>query len=422
MDNYTMNSYEVKRDLMNFSKKISEGINKPTSKFVMDMQYGLAKSGSCLISEIARSLDEKIKTSYTIERLCDNLSNLHKEDKEKIWDNYIKEVKKNIDSEEEKVVLFDDSDINKEYSKKLEDLDRVIDASSKEKRIVNGYHVCEATILTKKEKQPMSIYSKIYSCKSANFESKQKYTLESIKMAEDVVGKDFIGVFDRGYDDNKIFNYMSKNGHKFVVRLDDERTLLFKGKRRSVEEVAKSRKGKISYKALFNDNEEYDLMLSYTKAILPYNKMEYSLVIVYGLSDEHPMKLLTNMEINTKEDVIKVVRLYLSRWRIEEHFRGKKQEYDFENMRVRTLESMNNLNMMLTIHLGHIAMIADAIDSRLLTLKIIYESKSLKDKAIVWLSQIARGLKKILSYAHKGIKEWQKIEKRPRYVQLELDL
>lgn len=40
---------------------------------------------------------------------------------------------------------------------------------------------------------------------------------------------------------------------------------------------------------------------------------------------------------------------------IEEHFRGKKQEYDFENMRVRTLESMNNLNMMLTIHLGHIA-------------------------------------------------------------------
>ena len=35
-------------------------------------------------------------------------------------------------------------------------------------------------------------------------------------------------------------------------------------------------------------------------------------------------------EALTKEDVIKIVRLYLSRWRIEEYFRGKKQEYDFK--------------------------------------------------------------------------------------------
>ncbi len=40
------------------------------------MQYGLSKGGSCLISEIARALDEGIKLNYTIERLCDNLSNL----------------------------------------------------------------------------------------------------------------------------------------------------------------------------------------------------------------------------------------------------------------------------------------------------------------------------------------------------------
>ena len=44
----------------------------------MDIQYGLAKGGSCLISNIARNLDENIKLNYTIDRLCDNLSNLHK--------------------------------------------------------------------------------------------------------------------------------------------------------------------------------------------------------------------------------------------------------------------------------------------------------------------------------------------------------
>lgn len=156
MNNCTMNAYEMKRDLLKFSKKISEGVNQPTTKFVMDMQFGLAKSGSCLISEIARSLNEDIKLNYTIERLCDNLSNMYDDESNIIWSNYLKEVKRNVDLGNP-IVLFDDSDINKEYSRKLEDLDRVIDASSQDKRIVNGYHVCEATILTKNEKQPIIV-------------------------------------------------------------------------------------------------------------------------------------------------------------------------------------------------------------------------------------------------------------------------
>lgn len=419
MNNCTMNAYEMKRDLLKFSKKISEGVNQPTTKFVMDMQFGLAKSGSCLISEIARSLNEDIKLNYTIERLCDNLSNMYDDESNIIWSNYLKEVKRNVDLGNP-IVLFDDSDINKEYSRKLEDLDRVIDASSQDKRIVNGYHVCEATILTKNEKQPISIYSQIYSCKSKDFESKNKYTMESIKAAERLVGDEFTGIFDRGYDDNKIIDYMSK--HKFVIRLDDQRVLLFKGKRHSVEEIAKGRKGKIKMKALFDDNEEKELMISYTKVKLPYNKKEYTLVIVYGLSDEHPMKLLTNLEYAEKEDVIKIVRLYLSRWRIEEHFRGKKQGYDFENMRVRTLKSMNNLNMMLTIYLGYMAVLSDKIDKKLLVIKIIEASKSLRGRIIVWMSQMARGIKEILKYCHTGIKEWQNIEHKEKIKQLQLVL
>lgn len=93
MNNFTMNCYEMKRDILNFSKKLSEGVNKSTSKFVMDMQYGLAKSGSCLILEVSRALDENIKLNYTIERLCDNLSNIYDDEKEVIWNNYLEEEK-----------------------------------------------------------------------------------------------------------------------------------------------------------------------------------------------------------------------------------------------------------------------------------------------------------------------------------------
>ena len=99
MNNSTTNTYETKREILNF----------------------------------ARSLDEEIKLNYTIDRLCDNLVNIYQDEKDVIWSNYLSEVGKNIDKENA-VVLFDDSDINKEYSKKLEDLDRVIDASSRIKK------------------------------------------------------------------------------------------------------------------------------------------------------------------------------------------------------------------------------------------------------------------------------------------------
>ena len=107
----------MKREILNFSKKISDGVNNPTTKFVMDMQYGLAKSGSCLISNVARSLDENIKLNYTIDRLCDNLANMYEEEKNIIWNNYLNEVSKNIEKENA-VVLFDDSDINKAHTVK----------------------------------------------------------------------------------------------------------------------------------------------------------------------------------------------------------------------------------------------------------------------------------------------------------------
>jgi len=87
MYNSTKNTYEIKREIVNFSKKLSESCTKPIQKFFLDMQYGLAKSGSCLISNIARALDEEIKLSYTIERLCDNLANMHEEDMKKFGRN-----------------------------------------------------------------------------------------------------------------------------------------------------------------------------------------------------------------------------------------------------------------------------------------------------------------------------------------------
>ena len=420
MNNFTTNVYEMKREIVNFSKKVAKGLNKPTAKFVMDMEYGLAKSKSCLISNISRSLNEDIKLKDTIERLCDNLVRMNDNEYKIIENNYLEEVKKTL--LDEPIFLFDDSDISKRYGLKFEDLDKVLDASSKAKEIVNGYHICEAVSLTKNELQPISIYSKIYSCKSKGFKSKNEYTKESIDRAIEISRRRSNFVFDRGYDDNKIIDYVDKSNNNFVIRMDDKRTFLFKGKKKKCHEEAIRRKGKIRMELWFDDNDVHEVYVSHTKVTLPYNKKDYELVIVYGLSEEHPMILLTNRSIHSKEDVIKVVRLYFYRWRIEEYFRSKKQDYEMEKFRVRTLKSINVLNMMLTIHMGHIGKLVENMDRKLLTMKIIERSQSLRNKVIVWMSQIAKGIKEILKYAHKGIKEWQEIEVKEKYKQMQLTI
>ena len=420
MNYYTTDLYETKREIVNFSKKVTEGVNKSTSKFVMDMIYGISKSKSCLISEISRSLEEKISLNYTIERLCDNLNNIKEEEINVIKENYLKEIEDLFD--EEAISIFDDSDIAKPYGKKFEDLDKVIDASSIDGKVVSGYHVCEAAILSKNQKQPISVYSKIYSCKSDCFESKNKYTIESIDVVRNVLKRKCNMIFDRGYDDNKLIDYIDKNGDYFVIRMNDKRNFLFKGKKKNCYKEAIKRKGKVRMELWFDDNEKYEVYVSHTKVTLPYNKKEYELVIVYGLSEERPLILLTNRNIKSKEDVIKVVRMYFYRWRIEEYFRAKKQEYKFENMRISTLKGMNVLNLLLTIHLGHIGKLVEKLDKKLLTIKIIERSKSLRNKILVWISQMAKGISEILKYAKAGIKEWQKIEIRGKYKQLELKL
>lgn len=81
----------MKREIVNFSKKVSKGLKKSKEKFIQDIEYGISSSGSCLISNIARSLNENIKIKNTIEDIY----------------------------EKEPVALFDDSDISKLYGKSL---------------------------------------------------------------------------------------------------------------------------------------------------------------------------------------------------------------------------------------------------------------------------------------------------------------
>ena len=130
MSNFTTNTYEMKRDIYNFSKKVSEGSSKPESKFVTDMIYGISKSKNILLSSIADALNEDIKKINVIERLSDNLALDLGENIDINYSNMAMDI-----LGEEPVFLLDDSDIVKPKGTKFEDLGIVRDGSD-EKKII----------------------------------------------------------------------------------------------------------------------------------------------------------------------------------------------------------------------------------------------------------------------------------------------
>lgn len=185
------------------------------------MVYGILARKNCYLSEIARALNEKTKLSYTVDRLSTNLMNLEQEEVTKIKVNYYEEAMKYL-PEEYVIVLNDDTDLNKEYSTKLEDLSIVRDASSQVERYVNGYKVCEYVALSEKKKSPISLYSHIYSTTSADFISENEENLKGEKQVIDILKtykRKPIFIRDREYDANEFLQKDIEEDNKFVTRL-----------------------------------------------------------------------------------------------------------------------------------------------------------------------------------------------------------
>lgn len=422
MKNYTTETYNTKRGILQFAEKMSIGLHKPTRNLCKDLEYGILVSKSSYLSDIARSLKEETKLSYVIDRLSTNLNNLYEEDKKIIEQNYYKEVMKYL-PEEEIIVLNDDTDLNKESSKKLEDLCLVRDASSKTERLVNGYHVCEYVGLSKRTKTPISLYSHIYSTTSEGFKSENNETIKGADKVNEILQKNNripIYVRDRGYDANEYFKKDIKEENKFITRLKGNRKLIFKGKEKIVSEVVRERKGKLITTLMYK-GENRTCFVSYTRVELPCAKnRELTLVSIHGLStdDNLPLMLLTNMEIKGKEEAIRIVKMYFLRWRIEEYFKAKKQEFKWETSLLRTLKSMNNYNQFLTIAMFYMTTIIEKLETNYHSNIIIERAEALKENLIILFGIVSKGIYNIMKYAKTGIQEWKHIEHRSKYKQL----
>ena len=411
MLNSTTNTYTLKREILSFTNKISNKLSKPDRKFTADITYGMLAAGSCLLTDVVDQLHEDTKKVNSVERLTRHLNKgipgnaLH---------SYLNTVSKW--TPDEPIIHIDDSDVVKPHGYKFEALDTVRDGSksnSSKNVLEKGYHVTEACVITKSN-HPVSIYSRIHSSREKGFTSNNNITFDAMERGKAMFGKATF-VMDRGYDDNKMFLKLDELKQDYVIRLTAKRKLLFHNKWVPATELRNRRKGKIKT-PVFYKGKQREAYLSHVKVKITASRKDVYLVLVYGIT-EHPMMLVTNKELKSKDDVIRIARLYFSRWRIEEYFRCKKQVFQFENFRVRKLKSINALNFYITLCMAFLARISMKSETHALKVSIIQKAAPVKEKVQFHYYRLAKGISGILSYAKEGVRLWFRT-KRPAYRQL----
>ncbi|MGL5254557.1 MAG: transposase [Brevinema sp.] len=415
MTNFTSNTYTLKRKILNFTNKISKRLSKPEKKFVADITYGMLASGSCLLTDVVDQLHEPSKKINVVDRLSRHLEH---GTPTPAAASYLQQVKKMGPSEP--VIHIDDSDVVKPDGYKFESLGIVRDGSestSTKNVYKKGYHVTEACVLTSNN-HPVSIFSKIHSSYEKDYKSANTITFQAMEQGAALFGKATFAM-DRGYDDNKMFLKLDELGQDYIIRLTSKRKLLYHNKWTKATELRNRRKGKVKTSVVYK-GKDHDAYLSHVKVQITASRKDINLVLVYGIT-EHPMMLATNKEIKSKEDVIKIARIYFSRWKIEEYFRCKKQMFQFENFRVRKLKSINALNFYITLCMAFLAMISMESETNALKVAIIKTANPIKEKVFFCYYRLAKGISGILSYAKEGVRLWFRT-KRPAYRQLCLKL
>ena len=415
MLNSTSKTYTLKRQILSFINKFSRRLSKPNRKFTADITYGMLASGSCLLTDVVDQLHEDSKKVNCVERLTRHLNNgIPKE----ALHSYLLTIRKWVP--DKPVIHIDDSDVIKPDGYKFESLGIVRDGSksTNTKNVYEkGYHVTEACVMTKSN-HPVSIYSKIHSSLEKNFTSANDITFEAIERGKALFGKATF-VMDRGYDDNKMFLKLDELKQDYVIRLTAKRKLFFHNKWFPATELRNRRKGKIKT-PVFYKGKQREAYLSHVKVQITASRKDIYLVLVYGVT-EHPMMLATNKELRSKDDVVRIVRLYFSRWRIEEYFRCKKQVFQFENFRVRKLKAINALNFYITLCMAFLTLISMKSETNALKVSIIQTAAPVKEKVQFCYYRLAKGISGILSYAKEGVRLWFRT-KRPAYRQLCLKL
>ncbi len=332
----------LKAQLTKFTAELSAGLSKPLRAFVGEMLFGIQASQDVKLSQIARSLDEGIPLIKTEDRLSRNLKAEHLS--ERLVGMGARRVEQNT------VLCLDLSDVRKEYAKKMEYLDEVWDGSEGE--VQQGYWLLSVTAAEVEASEITPLGQKLFSARAKDFVSENAEILESVDRVRAHTHRRGIWAMDRGGDRKKLLEPLLERAERFVIRSTGLRSVIDRQGRKLAIHALGGR-CRLRYQARvvkIEDGQEKVLELRYgaEPIRLPGREDRLLLVVVAGWGQE-PMLLLTNLAgARDSQSLWWIVRIYLTRWKIEETFRFVKQSYQVEDIRVLRYQRLKNLVVLVT--------------------------------------------------------------------------
>lgn len=326
-------------------KNIVDGSNMKVPKrsivFFKQMLLGIIGSKNILLSEIGHVLKERGKLIQTEKRLSYQLNN-KRWNSENMSQGYLRWSRQWI--KPSSVIAFDMGDITKEYSRKGPNLGWVWDGSHK--TVARGWNMIKV-VCSNRHQQILPLVNHVFHSMSHRYRSHNVQVKKVIETIVASIGTTGTWVFDRGFDDEKLFMFLSSLSLRYIVRI--------RGVRRLIPVDKPHRKALAISRILRLDIPKGD-DIAFVPVSLPSKSIQGTLVISF--QGKTPCYLFTNIPISSLQEAAAVVKKYYRRWSVEDTDRVLKTVFHLEKVRPRTFVALKRLVLLATWALAVLFMLS----------------------------------------------------------------
>lgn len=319
-------------------------IDKRTKRTLGRCVQLLMASRSVRLSRWAITAQDRLKRPlYAIKRFSRMLAN-PKIDKEGLVEHRMSLFNPRI--EKDTPIAVDFSAVEWPYAKKVEDICSVWDGS--QKKVVSGHGWLNATArLSATVRLPL--LSLVFSHRSPSFVSMNRTVIAFVTQLASLLKGKGIWLFDRGFDHRILINAFLNLRIRFAIRINATRSVWIK----PFHLAGQDRQDKITLKKYFKTSsdpfrmtlpiykKQTEIRFGFYPIQIP--KIGFPLWVIHTSGTSDPLILLTNEPMMTEADAKRWIRMYASRWGVEESFRDFNQEFDAQHIMVRTLKRINLL-------------------------------------------------------------------------------
>lgn len=366
---------EIQRRMSGFVRYLPErGFSRPEVKNIGALLNGLLKRHAVQVSELSRSLEERIAPKKTEERLHRNLR------REGLGERL---VAANAERNQERIrgmryCIIDLSDIQKKYAKKMDGLGRVRDGdtSDREKPVIgNGLYWINGVMADATGLAP--VYSEIYGLDyEGHAQVSENTKILAIPNLVHELHPDAIYVLDRGGDRSELIDEFILNGMSFVIRGQSQRSLTLHRDSdclTNIRVIAERTRTNHAYQSPRN-KEWFDVGMRRVY----YGETPLWLVVSRRRSGGLSW-YLTNVEEKRSTVMDTVMEAYGLRWRVEEYHRQIKQDYRLESLCLRTYAAIKNMGVMVMLAAAFCARLPEHLVIRMVAAANRLPRKQLRD-------------------------------------------